>query len=253
MKFKWKTLIIPCMVAIGTISCARHANVPAQISYHPTPFISDLDSLFPSSEINLSFYRPQPVEIYKPAPQISEHFIGAERYIVKFTDQNFIDRKQELIIDFSQLTDDAFCFPLPGARVISPYGTARGRNHEGIDIKINRHDTILAAFDGIVRISSTARGYGNVIVVRHYNGLETVYGHNSKRLVKSGDRVKAGQVLAVSGQTGRASTDHLHFEVRVNGKHIDPNLIIDFEKQTLLQKCLVFTSDKKGKLNIEQV
>ena len=92
-----------------------------------------------------------------------------------------------------------------------------------------------------------------MIVVRHYNGLETVYGHNSKRLVKSGDRVKAGQVLAVSGQTGRASTDHLHFEVRVNGKHIDPNLIIDFEKQTLLQKCLVFTSDEKGKLNIEQV
>ena len=252
MKFKWKVLILTCMT-IGALSCAKHANIPTQLSYQPAPIISDLDSLLPSTEIDFSFYQPKPVEIYTPVPQISEHFTGAERYTVKFTDQDMIDRKRELIIDFSQLTDNAFCFPLPGARVISPYGTARGRNHEGIDIKIDRHDTIVAAFDGIVRIAGTARGYGNVIVVRHYNGLETVYGHASKRLVKSGERVKAGQAIAVSGQTGRATTDHLHFEVRVNGKHIDPNLIIDFERQTLLQKCLVFTPDEKGKLNIEQV
>lgn len=253
MKFTWNNLILTCAVALGTLSCARHANVPPQISYQPTPFTFDLDSLFTSSEINLSFYRPQPVEIYKPVPQISENFTGAERYMVGATDQSFIDRKQELIIDFSELTDGSFCFPMPGARVISPYGTGRGRNHTGIDIKVSKHDTILAAFDGIVRMSGTARGYGNVIVVRHYSGMETVYAHASKRMVKSGDRVTAGQPIAVSGQTGRATTDHLHFEVRVNGKYFDPNLIIDFENQTLLQKCLVFTPDKKGKLNIEQV
>lgn len=253
MKLKWKNLILASATALTTLSCAKHANVPAQISYRPTPIVSDLDSLFPSSEINLSFYQPQPVEIYKPTPQISEHFTGVERYMVGVTDQSFIDRKQELVIDFSQLTDGAFCFPLPGARVISPYGTGRGRNHTGIDIKINKHDTILAAFDGIVRMSGTARGYGNVIVIRHYSGMETVYAHASKRMVNSGDRVTAGQPIAVSGQTGRATTDHLHFEVRVNGKYFDPNLIIDFENQTLLQKCLVFSPDEKGKLNIEQV
>lgn len=253
MKFKWKTLIVTCMAAIGTYSCARHANVPTQISYLPAPIVTDLDSLFPSAKIDLSFYQPKPVEIYKPTFQINDHFTGAERYIVGVTDQSFIDRKQELIIDFSQLTDGAFCFPLPGARVISPYGTGRGRNHTGIDIKVNKHDTILASFDGIVRMSGTARGYGNVIVVRHYSGLETVYAHASRRMVKSGDRVTAGQPIAVSGQTGRATTDHLHFEVRVNGKYFDPNLIIDFENQTLIQKCLVFTPGEKGKLNIEQV
>ncbi len=252
MKLNWKTLIVTCM-AIGTLSCARHANVPTQISYQPVPLLPDLETLYPSSEINLSFYRPQPVEIYRPTLQINENFTGAERYMVGLTDQSFIDRKQELIIDFSQLTDEAFCFPLPGARVISPFGTERGRNHGGIDIKVNKHDTILAAFDGVVRVSGTARGYGNVIVIRHYSGLETVYGHASKRMVKSGDRVTAGQPIAISGQTGRASTDHLHFEVRVNGKYFDPNLIIDFENHTLLQKCLVFTPGAKGKLNIEQV
>ena len=89
-------------------------------------------------------------------------------------------------------------------------------------------------------------------MIRHYNGLETVYGHSSKLLVKAGDKVKAGDPLSLEGRTGRATTEHLHFETRINGQPFDPNLIIDFAGQKLQNKCLVFTPDEKGKIHIDK-
>ena len=102
-------------------------------------------------------------------------------------------------------------------------------------------------------MSGWSRGYGNVIVIRHYNGLETVYAHNSKHLVHSGDRVTAGMPISLTGETGRATTDHVHFEIRVNGKPVDPALVINFENQALHHKCLVFSPDEKGKIRVESV
>ena len=254
MLLKKQTLTTICILAIGMFSCSQRATIPTQIAYNPTPLTYGLDSLLTSSEINLSFYKPQTVEFYRPPLKINEDFDKNERIIVGLKDESLFDRNGgELVIDFSELRDDAFCFPLPGARVLSSYGKRHSRSHTGIDIKIDKHNTIYAAFDGIIRVASSGRGYGNVIVIRHYNGLETVYAHTSKHLVKSGDRVKAGDAIAITGQTGRATTDHLHFEVRVNGKHFDPDMIIDFEKQILRHNCLVFSPGEKGKLQIEQV
>lgn len=253
MKLGKQIVIIICILATGMFSCSKQATIPSQVAYIPSPISSDLDSLISSSEINLSFYERKPVEVYAPKLAINGDFDKNEQTIVKLTDATLFEKNLELVIDFSKmLADDAFKFPLPGGRVISPYGTRRGRRHEGIDIKIDKNNTIFAAFDGVVRVANTGRGYGNVIVIRHYNGLETVYSHNSKNLVKSGDRVNAGDTIAVTGQTGRATTDHLHFEVRMNGQHFDPNIIIDFNRQTLHHKCLVF-SGEKGHLQIEQV
>ena len=93
--------------------------------------------------------------------------------------------------------------------------------------------------------------YGNVIVVRHYNGLETVYSHNSKHLVKVGTRVKAGTPLALVGRTGRATTEHVHFEIRVNGEPIDPAKIIDFTTQKLVPQSLSFIQRTNGRVRIE--
>jgi len=173
--------------------------------------------------------------------------------MVGYADDQFFVRQPELVLDLADLEEGAFVFPLPGGRVLSPYGRRNGRNHTGIDLKINRRDTVLAAFDGIVRMTGGSRGYGNVVVVRHYNGLETVYAHNSKHLVRSGDHVKAGTPVSITGETGRATTDHVHFEIRVNGKTIDPALVIDFNTQTLLHKRLVFTPTPKGKIQVEAV
>lgn len=173
--------------------------------------------------------------------------------MVGYADDQFFVRQPELVLDLADLEEGAFVFPLPGGRVLSPYGRRNGRNHTGMDLKINRRDTVLSAFDGIVRMTGWSRGYGNVVVVRHYNGLETVYAHNSKHLVRSGDHVKAGTPVSITGETGRATTDHVHFEIRVNGKTIDPALVINLNTQTLLHKRLVFTPTPKGKIQVEAV
>ena len=111
--------------------------------------------------------------------------------------------------------------------MISPYGRRGGRSHTGVDIKTRPNDNILAAFDGVVTMSQRYAAYGNLIKIRHERGLETWYSHNSKNLVSVGDRVKAGQVIALTGQTGRASTAHLHFELRLNGAAQNPSLLFD--------------------------
>lgn len=128
-----------------------------------------------------------------------------------------------------------WAYPLPGAKVISPYGGKR--HHSGTDIKTKPNDKILAAFDGEVVFSADYHGYGNLIRIKHANGLETYYSHNSKNLVKVGDYVKAGQVIALTGRTGRATTEHLHFETRVKGKAVNSKKYFDHTSHTLRLKA----------------
>ena len=126
-----------------------------------------------------------------------------------------------------------WCYPLPGAKVISSYGACGRSGHSGTDIKTKPNDNILAAFDGEVVFSGMYHGYGNLIRIKHANGLETYYSHNSKNLVKVGDHVKAGQVIALTGRTGRATTEHLHFETRINGRHVNSARFFDHDTHQL--------------------
>lgn len=137
-----------------------------------------------------------------------------------------------------------YAFPLPGAKVISAYGSRGG--HSGADIKTCAKDTILCAFDGVVRMAKPYSAYGNVIVVRHVNGLETIYSHNSVNLVQSGDVVKAGQPIGLTGRTGRATTEHLHFETRINGQHFNPNIIFNLKEGTLREGTVKCIKNGKG-------
>lgn len=127
----------------------------------------------------------------------------------------------------------AFMMPVPG-RVTSPFGPRRYRLHKGTDIDLETGDPVRSAFDGVVRVAKYHRGYGNVIVVRHYNGLETVYAHLSKISATPGDEVEAGQLLGLGGRTGRATGSHLHFEVRYLGLALDSRLLINYENGELL-------------------
>ena len=131
------------------------------------------------------------------------------------------------------------------ARITSKYGPRRRRMHKGIDLKVQVGDTIRAAFDGKVRIRNfERRGYGNYLVVRHPNGLETVYGHLSKSLVDVNDIVRAGDPIALGGNTGRSTGSHLHFETRFLGQAINPADIIDFENSVPHQDVYVFHNIK---------
>lgn len=123
-----------------------------------------------------------------------------------------------------------YVMPVPGY-VTSNYGYRPrfGRAHKGIDLKLNHNDTVVAAFEGKVRVVNyEARGYGNYVIIRHPNGLETVYGHLNKQLVKEDQIVKAGQPIGLGGSTGRSTGPHLHFETRFMGYPINPAAIFDF-------------------------
>ncbi len=117
-------------------------------------------------------------------------------------------------------------------RVTSNYGFRHRRMHRGVDLGYPEGTPVSAAFDGIVRISkgtANTGGYGNLVVIRHDNGLETYYAHLSRRLVNPGQLVKAGDIIGLGGNTGRSYGSHLHFEVRYLGNDINPSRIIDFD------------------------
>ena len=145
-------------------------------------------------------------------------------------------------LDLEKIEEKAWAYPLPDARVISPYGGAR--RHSGVDLKTKPNDEIYAAFDGVVVASGPYYGYGNCIRIKHAYGLETLYSHQSKNMVKKGDKVKAGQVIGLTGRTGRATTEHLHFEVSFGGKRLDPAIIFDHSNHKLKAVTLHLTKGK---------
>lgn len=127
------------------------------------------------------------------------------------------------------------------------FGVRRGRRHQGVDLPLKTGDPIYATFTGKVRVSKYWGAFGNLVVIRHDNGLETFYAHLSKRNVEVGDWVNAGDVIGLGGSTGRSTGPHLHFETRHNGFAFDPQWLIDFEKGTLRHRLFVL---KKKYFNI---
>ena len=151
-------------------------------------------------------------------------------------DNEFVNAYANAVIPETYTFDlTGFCMPTPNTKINDVFGyrPRRRRAHYGLDIKVNVGDTIRAAFDGKVRIvkNQGRRGYGKYIVIRHDNGLETVYGHLSKQIVKEDQLVHAGDVIGLGGNTGRSTGSHLHFETRFLGVAINPALMFDFEKQ----------------------
>ena len=166
---------------------------------------------------------------------------GDTRWVDPFRGGAKVEMPDSCAIDCS-----TFILPIDTmTRVTSKYGPRRRRMHKGIDLKVQVGDTIRAAFDGKVRIRNfERRGYGNYLVVRHPNGLETVYGHLSKSLVVVNDIVRAGDPIALGGNTGRSTGSHLHFETRFLGQAINPADIIDFENSVPHQDVYVFHNIK---------
>lgn len=144
-----------------------------------------------------------------------------------------------------------FCMPCKSRVVTSHYGYRRQfrRNHYGTDIKVYVGDTIRAAFSGKVRVVSyEGKGYGKYVIIRHPNGLETVYGHMSKQLVKENVTVNAGDPIGLGGSTGRSTAPHLHFETRFLGEYINPEKLFSFEARDVLADYYVYRRNGRGDL-----
>lgn len=155
-------------------------------------------------------------------------------------------RKDDDAVKLVLKDDPNFCHFVPPVKglITSNFGWRDGRNHNGIDIDLHVWDTVVAAFDGMVRIARFHPGYGRVVIIRHYNGLETLYAHFHRLKVKPGDIVQAGQLIGLGGSSGRSTGSHLHFELRFKGKPINPRSIVDFNNNCLVSDSLLLKKTK---------
>lgn len=177
-------------------------------------------------------------------PEIT--FSEAETAHVGMTrNNNPFPESGELVLDLDKLKEE-FQYPYNG-KYLRGFSLS-GRRHTGVDIKAIPRDTIRAAWPGVVRMSKFYSGYGNVVVIRHYNGIETVYSHQCKNLVRPNDVVEAGDPVGLAGRTGRATTEHLHFEIRIAGTPINPALFIDTENHQLKTGQTIYCYNRGGRI-----
>jgi len=156
---------------------------------------------------------------------------------------NLYAHKETALPDSFRIDLRKFCMPTPSRVVTSNFGPRWRRQHKGLDIKVYIGDTIRAAFDGKVRVVKNQgyrKGYGKYIVIRHYNGLETIYGHLSDWLVQENQEVRAGDPIALGGSTGRSTGSHLHFETRLCGVALNPAIMFDFVNQDVVSDFYTF-------------
>lgn len=242
--FKKKLMIFKCSKIIVTVAIAF-------VSHH----VSGQDLLAKQAPIDKKLKAVDSVAL---ARQIKAEQSAYPAYDIYPDWQNsFVNTygKDVQIPDTFSIHLADFCMPTDHTRITDVFGyrPRRRRMHYGLDVKVYIGDTIRAAFSGRVRIVKyEGRGYGRYIVIRHENGLETIYGHLSKQLVAENQYVEVGEAIGLGGSTGRSSGSHLHFETRFLGQPINPALLFDFEKQDIVADTYLFRkgydrSDRRGR------
>jgi len=193
----------------------------------PELMLNDLDSNFELTEDDL------------PASEIYDSWDSLQIHYPKF---NFSNLNDTLKIPLFVNEKTKFVIPVPGI-VTSNFGWRRRHYHYGIDLNLNTGDSVFNCFDGVIRLARRNRSYGNIIVVRHDNGLESLYAHLSSINVSINQRVNAGDLIGLGGNTGRSFGSHLHLELRYLGAAINPRDIIDFETKQLKTDTFNITSN----------
>jgi murein DD-endopeptidase MepM/ murein hydrolase activator NlpD len=181
--------------------------------------------------------------------EMLQHLVEIEEYDSPADDlyddwDNTYAHRETALPDSFRIDLRGFCMPTPSRVITSNYGPRWRRQHKGLDIKVYIGDTIRAAFNGKVRVVKfERRGYGNYVVIRHPNGLETIYGHMSKHLVAENQEVRAGDPIGLGGNTGRSTGSHLHFETRLCGVALNPAIMFDFVNQDIVSDFYDFRKD----------
>ena len=166
--------------------------------------------------------------------------------------ENYTAHRETALPDTFRIDLRGFHMPTDSRVLTSNFGARWGRQHKGLDIKVYIGDTIRAAFSGKVRVVRyEANGYGNFVVIRHYNGLETIYGHMSKHLVKPDQEVRAGEPIGLGGNTGRSTGSHLHFETRLCGVALNPALMFDFRNQDVVGDYYTFRKSSYSRESVQ--
>ncbi|KAA6347383.1 Murein DD-endopeptidase MepM [termite gut metagenome] len=217
-----KILIVAALAAVSSSSfsqdlLARQAPIDKKLK--------TIDSLALRDILKVEHKQSSSVDVYPEWSNKYVHLYGKDTAI-----------PDSFVIDLT-----GFHMPTSHTEITSPFGMRGRRMHNGIDIKVYTGDTIVAAFDGKVRVVSTERkGYGKYVVIRHHNGLETVYAHLSKQLVAENQEIKAGEIIGLGGNTGRSYGSHLHFETLFLGIAINPAFMFDFFQQDIVADSYLF-------------
>lgn len=181
-------------------------------------------------------------EMLKQLVEIEEYDSPVEQLYQDW--DNIYAHRETTLPDSFRIDLRDFCMPTPSRVITSNFGPRWRGLHKGLDIKVYIGDTIRSAFSGKVRIVRFERkGYGKYVVIRHPNGLETIYGHMSKQLVSENQEVRAGEPIGLGGNTGRSTGSHLHFETRLCGVALNPAIMFDFANQDIVNDFYVFHRD----------
>ena len=223
-------------------------SLPTPLVKSPTDPIDTLDTV--NEHIKVILYADNTWQYYK-TPEYQQVTGVFDEYWSETVTNPYGIQQSELPASWSiWLVDELDQYHCPFIGDIHPrgkFGPRRGRRHQGVDLPLKTGDPIYATFTGKVRMSKYLGGFGNLIVIRHENGIETFYGHLSKRYVEVGDWVNAGDVIGLGGSSGRSTGPHLHFETRYKGFAFDPQWIIDFKTGKLRQRLFLL---KKKFFNI---
>lgn len=239
MKLTRLTLIIPLLLltTLAPLNAQRRRSTPTAPKLEDLPR-RPMDTIAtPDPETKVIIYSNNTWEYYRPSLSRLDNLpVYRNNWDTSsvFSYRNIEIKDLPPVIELKLIDSiSQFCCPVQG-KVLSKYGPRRRRNHNGVDIPMKTGEPILAAFDGKVRYSQyNTGGFGNLVIIRHPNGLETWHSHLSKLNVKVGDYVKTGQVIGYIGSTGRAYGPHLHFETRYCDQSFDPEFLFDFENGML--------------------
>lgn len=217
-------------------------SLPAQqLDHDPAGGEEDSSSVAPLNFVSPSLLPPE--LDYSP---LKDWYPTWNNQYVKLYNNNYTYKGDSVMLQLEPEGTGCFVPPVKG-QFLSPFGYRGRRIHAGVDIKLNLHDTVVAAFPGVVRMARYFSGYGNCVVIRHYNGLETLYGHLSKIAVDVNQPVNSGDLIGLGGRTGRATCNHLHFETRFMGEAFNPKQIINFDDFTLAKDNFLITPSIFGR------
>jgi Membrane proteins related to metalloendopeptidases len=229
MRIAKRMVLLLCVALSAALNVTAQDAVPAHMTW-----VQPMEMVLQPAHLSAGMA----VDLDNPASYLYPEW--SNQYVHNFNDANLPD---SVIISMK-----GYFMPTDSTRITDKFGyrPRRARAHLGIDIKVKIGDTIRAAFDGKVRISRyERRGYGHYLVIRHPNGLETVYGHLSKKLVGENEIVHAGDPIGLGGNTGRSTGSHLHFETRILGQAINPALMFDFPHQTAVTDYYVYSKNTR--------
>ncbi|HNX43219.1 MAG TPA: peptidoglycan DD-metalloendopeptidase family protein [Bacteroidales bacterium] len=233
-------------IAILTLACIflqRGGYVSAQeLSEDPAGGDDDSTIMAPMITPFSSSVLPEDLDYYP----LNEWYPSWDNQYVRLYHNIYSYKGDSIYLELEPEESGCFTPPVKG-QLVSPFGYRGRRIHAGVDLMLNYRDTVVAAFPGVVRMARYFSGYGNCVVIRHYNGLETLYGHLSKISVSVNQKVNSGELIGLGGSTGRATCNHLHFETRFMGDAFNPKQLIDFDHHSLIRNDLWITPSVFGR------